>query len=197
MKQLTAAAFLFAFLLTVSAGSPAHDAPTEIGGFKLGDFITEYSEIEYSDYLKNVVVTDWHGFRKGIISYGVCAYPGQIVDILMKYEDPSKEFYGELLKKFKSKYGKPDEWNGDAFGVIYVWKWRFVDKNNRHINLILRHDLQSDQENIGNMVKLSYPELIEEERLCFVKFCEENRTTEEKKTIKQRIEPDWDYMIPR
>ncbi len=196
MKYFTPAALIITAILSFSPVS-ATDTPTEIAGFKLGEFITEYTEIEYSNYLKEVVINDWHGFRKGIISYGTCAYPGQIIKIRMKYEDSSEAFYQDLLKKFKSKYGKPNEWKGDAFGVLYVWKWRFVDEQDRRVNLILQHNLQNDDENMGNMVKLSFPELEEEERFCFIQFCEENKTAEDKELIKKRMQPDWDYMLPR
>ncbi len=196
MKYFTAATLIIIALLSFTS-VVAYDTPTEIGGFKLGEFITNYPQIEYSEYLKEVVVNDWHGFRKGIISYGTCAYPGRIVKIRMKYQNSSKNFYDELLKKYKSKYGKPTEWKGDAFGVLYIWKWRFVDKDNRRVNLILQHNLQNDNENVGNMVKISFPELMEEERFCVIDFFEKNKTAEEKETIKQRMKPDWDYMLPR
>jgi len=196
MKYFTAATLIIIALLSFTSVA-AYDTPTEIGGFKLGEFITNYPQIEYSEYLKEVVVNDWHGFRKGIISYGTCAYPGRIVKIRMKYQNSSKNFYDELLKKYKSKYGKPTEWKGDAFGVLYIWKWRFVDKDNRRVNLILQHNLQNDNENVGNMVKISFPELMEEERFCVIDFFEKNKTAEEKETIKQRMKPDWDYMLPR
>lgn len=196
MKYFTAATLIIIALLSFTSAA-AHDTPTEIGGFKLGEFITDYPQIEYSEYLKEVVVNDWHGFRKGIISYGTCAYPGRIVKIRMKYQNSSKDFYDELLQKFKSKYGKPTEWKGDAFGVLYIWKWRFVDKENRRVSLNLQHNLQNDDENVGNMVKISFPELMEEERFCVIDFFEKNKTAEEKEMIKQRMKPDWDYMLPR
>jgi len=196
MKPLSVLALFFAILLYPMLVFCV-DAPTEIGGFRLGEDITEHPEIEAANYLREVVVNDWYGFRKGIISYGTCAYPGKIVKIRMKYEDQTKKFYDELLRRFKEKYGKPTNWEGDAFGILHVWKWRFVDKNNRRINLILQHNLKNDDEDIGNMVKLSYPEREEEERLCFIKFCEKNKTDEQKAKFKERMEPDWEYMIPR
>lgn len=98
MKYFTAATLIIIALLSFSSLA-ANDTPTEIGGFKLGEFITDYPQIEYSEYLKEVVVNDWHGFRKGIISYGTCAYPGRIVKIRMKYQNSSKDFYDELLQK--------------------------------------------------------------------------------------------------
>lgn len=196
MKPPSIFYFVLAFLLVPVLAS-AVDTPIEIGGFKLGADITDYPEIESSNYLREVVINDWYGFRKGIIAYGTCAYPGQIVKIRLKYEDKSKKFYDELLSRFKKKYGKPTEWKGDAFGILYVWKWRFIDQHNRRVNLILQHNLQNDDETIGNEVKLSYPERLEEERLCFIEFCDENKTEEQKALIKERMKADWEYMIPR
>ena len=186
-------AFIFQLLFFPGAVS-AIEVPQEIGGFRLGEDITEYSDIEYSNYLKDVVVTDWHGFRKGIISYGICASPGKIVKISMKYEDSSKDFYETLLKKFKKKFGKPAIWGGDAFGILSKWKWVFNDENNRRVNLILQHNLKNHNENIGNIVKLYYPEREKEERLCFIEQCEINKSAEQ---ALERKEMNWDYLIPQ
>ena len=184
------------FILFAGAPVTAVETPSEVGGFKLGDDISEYLDFD-ENYLKEVVVNDWHGFRKGIIYYGTCAYPGQIVRIRMKYEDSSKTFYYELLKRFKQKYGKPNEWKGDAFGVLYVWKWQFFNSDNERVTLILQHNLQNHNETIGNQVKLSYSERLEEERLCFIEYCDTSKSAEEQERIKQRMKPDWDHMIPR
>lgn len=112
----------------------------------------------------------------------------------MKYEDSSKDFYETLLKKFKKKFGKPALWGGDAFGILSKWKWIFIDENNRRVNLILQHNLKNHNENIGNMVKLYYPEREKEERLCFIEQCEINKSEEQ---ARERKEMNWDYMIPR
>ena len=183
------------FQIIFSAGTvSAIEIPQEIGGFRLGEDITEYSDIEYSNYLKEVVVTDWHGFREGIISYGICASPGKIVRISMKYENSSKDFYETLLKKYKKKFGKPTIWGGDAFGILSKWKWVFIDEKNHKVNLILQHNLKNHNENIGNSVKLYYPEREKEERLCFIEQCEINKSEEQ---VLERKEMNWDYMIPR
>ena len=175
----------------------ANDVPSEVGGFRLGEDITEYPEVEFSNFLKEVVITDWHGFRKGIIAYGICAYPGKIVRITMKYENSSKGFYKKLLREFKHRYGEPDEWNGDAFGILFKWKWRFKDEKGRQINLTLQHNLKDERENLGNIVKLYYPEREAEERECFNRQCEINKDSEEKEKLAKRKETNWDYLIPR
>ncbi|MEE4165891.1 MAG: hypothetical protein V2I35_07825 [Desulfocapsaceae bacterium] len=194
-KTLVLAA-IFQILVPAASGF-CIEIPKEIGGFRLGEDITEYSDIEYSNYLKEVVVTDWHGFRNGVISYGICAAPGKIVRISMKYEDSSKDFFDTLLKKYKDKFGKPLIWGGDAFGILTKWKWVFIDENNTRVNLILQHNLRNHNENIGNMVKLYYPEREQEERLCFIEQCEINKTEEQQKEMRERQEMNWDYLIPR
>ncbi len=145
------------------------DAPLEFGGLKLGTDITEYPHLEYSNFLKDVVVTDWNGFAKGMISYGVCRDPGKIVKIRFKYMDTSKKFYRNLLKRYKEKFGKPGKWEGDAFGIQHIWKWTFVDGKQNRVVMIMQHNLKDAKLPIGTVVTLSYPDLIERERACFDK----------------------------
>lgn len=185
---------LIALLLPVSHISLADDnVPHEINGFRLGASIDEYEFISYSNYLKEVIVEDIGGFRKGEISYGVCERPGEIVRIKMKYKDSSRKFYKQLIKLYEEKFGKPEEFTGDTFGIVLEWKWRFTDKNNNYITLSLQHNLKDIDENIGNMVKLTMPDRIEAERQCFNKQCD----------IKKQLCPvsmqseNWENMIPR
>lgn len=188
---------LLLLLLVPALLQAAGPVPKSVGGFKLGKDITDYPEIEYANYLREVVVTDWHGFRKGIISYGVCSYPGKIVHIALKYEDPSKEFYQDLLTRYKQRFGRPTEWEGDAFGIISKWKWVFQDENGERINLTLQNNMKDQSENLGNVVKLYYPQRMEEERLCFNQQCELNKSDAEQEALRKQREPSWDYMIPR
>ncbi len=175
----------------------ATDAPLEIGGFSLGENIESYNMTMQSNYLKEIVVTDRHGFRKGVISYGICKYPGQIVKIKLKYEDSSKKYFKTLLKKYKELYGPPHEWNGDSFGILHIWKWYFTDKNNRKVSLTLQHNLKDPNDNIGNMVKLTHPQMMREERMCFNQMCAAAKSSEDKKKLEEMKKPDWKYLLPR
>jgi hypothetical protein len=47
------------------------------------------------------------------------------------------------------------------------------------------------------MVKLSYPEKIKEERLCFIHSREQNRQESNKTQRQDSKETDWQYLIPR
>lgn len=182
-------------LLPLNGMTMARDMPTQVGGFILGSDVTDYPDIEYSNFLKEVVVYNWNGFAKGIISYGICDSPGEIVKIKLKYKDPSKRFFKTLLKKYKQKYGKPDEWKGDSFGILHIWKWKFINAKGEKIYLILQHNTKNPNENTGNMVKLYCPDQIVKEQRCFTKQCTSglNQDTKNKKAP----ELDWNLLIPQ
>lgn len=186
---------LFPFFLLPSA--EAGKIPSEIGGIVLGSNVKTYPYLTQSNYLKEVVVTDWHGFRKGVISYGTCKNIDKILKIDLKYEEKGKAFYNTLLKKFKQNFGDPDQWKGDSFGLVHIWKWYFTDKENNRISLILQHNSKNSNETIGNMVKLSYPDIIVEEQRCFANMCEENQETINAKMQEEMKKTGWSYLIPR
>jgi len=175
----------------------AQDAPLEIGGISLGSQIDSYPDIIQSNFLKEVVVTNRHGFRKGVISSGVCKYNGEILKIKLKYQDKSKSFYKTLLKKYRAQYGAPDSWKGDSFGLLHAWSWTFTDKNNARVSLTLQYNAKDPNETIGNTVKLSYPDRIEEERSCFMQMCNKASRQIDTNQREELKKADWSYLIPR
>ncbi|HID69735.1 MAG TPA: hypothetical protein EYP35_04560 [Desulfobacterales bacterium] len=196
-RQFLSIIFISQFFFLLPGIVFAKDIPKEVGGFVLGSNVTDYPDIEYSNFLKEVVIYDWHGFHKGIISYAICDSPGEIVKIKLKYADSSKAYFKTLLKKFKKKYGKPDEWKGDSFGILHIWKWKFVDENNNRVHLILQHNTKNPNENTGNMVKLFLPDNIIREQKCFTTQCTQSISDEEKKKRQERKKSDWKYLIPK
>ena len=175
----------------------AGDVPHQVGGIVLGSHIDNYPDIMKSNFMKEVVVTDRHGFRKGIISYGVCKYKGEILKIRLKYENKSKSFYTTLLARYREKYGAPDSWNGDSFGLLHIWKWHFTDKEQNRVNLNLQYNAKDPDETIGNMVKLSYPDRIQEERECFIQMCDRAYEKTDSKRKEELKKSDWSYLVPR
>jgi hypothetical protein len=194
MKQLGIISLLTLSLIT-GPGVYAADtkAPLEINGFRLGAPIDDYSFLQTRNYLTEVVVDDIGGFRRGTLSYGTCDRPGEIVHIKLKYKDESRKFYKQLLKRYKEKFGDPEEFTGDAFGIVLSWKWRFKDENGNYIALVLQHNKKNINETIGNMVKLSMPDRIEEERKCFLKTCESQKTA----CPVHMLSEEWDNLIPK
>jgi len=185
--------------LFIASGSPAapDNTPVEIGGFKLGTSVDDYEFISYRNFLKQVVVQNIDGFRKGTIYYGICERPGEIVKIKLKYLDSSESFYKKLLKRYKKKFGKPDAYIGDSFGIVKTWKWTFVDENNNKVMLRLQHNLKNPDESIGNTVKLEYPDRIEAERVCFNNQCAMRRAKKKNQLPASWDQKSWQHMIPQ
>ena len=197
MLRLITYLAILVLLMPFSLSSAFGAVPHSVAGIELGTNVSEYPDFEVSNYLKETVVMDWHGFDKGVISYGICHSPGKIVKLQMKYHDSSKDFFNTLMEKFKRKYGPPSEWEGDSFGINHIWKWKFIDEEGRKVNMILHHNLQDRSENIGNQVKLYYPELMEQEHLCFLRQCKHIADPEEQKHKEELMKSGWEYLIPQ
>lgn len=183
------------------------DVPYQIGGFRLGANVNQYAEslrmeaslpLRHMEYLSEVEVKPFNGFRSGYISYGNCYNSGQVVKIKLKYERSDRGFFDELLEHFSKKFGKPDEYKGDAFRAFIAWKWSFTDKNKNKISLILQHNSQDDEEyTSGNSVKMSQVTLMEQERKCYEKKHPEVReeSLEAQKEPSQK-RPDFKLLVP-
>jgi hypothetical protein len=177
--------------------------PYQVGGFTLGKDISSCQDrvnmetvlpIRYQTYLKEVEINIAPGFKSGLIQYGTCAKPGQVVRIKLKYKDKKKKFYQQLLKQFKKRFGEPDEWRGDPFHVVIGWKWSFTDGANK-VSLILQHNTMDAEEKLGNVVKLTLTSAIKAEHDCY-----KAKQKAAVKTPLPRQKPtplDWDQLIPR
>ena len=181
-------------------------APHQVGGFVLGKDIADYKEmvrmetslpIRHMEYLKEVEIKEMEGFKSGLISYGTCQVPGRIVRIKLKYADSTEKFYEALLERFKERFGEPTEWRGDSFKIVLAWKWSLTDSENNRISMTLQHNTKDVEEKIGNSVKLTISNFIEEERLCFEKRHLEAHERSGKQEEKPRVKVDWDRFVPR
>ena len=164
--------------IVTAAASPgaAGEIPHSIAGFALGQPIEAYAgrvvmetalPVRYLENLREVEIVPQEGFKSGLIAFGTCSKPNSIVRIKLKYADGSLEFYEELLKRFKAKFGDPQYYQGDAFKVFISWKWSFTDAHQNRISLILQHNAEDEEEKIGNAVKLTLQNALEEDMRCF------------------------------
>ena len=182
-------------------------APHQVGGFVLGKHISEYKEFLKMDsmmpmrnrtFIHEVEVAELEGHKSGLIWVGNCADPGRIVRIKLKYIDSSRKFYNELLKRYKKRFGEPSEWRGDPFHIVIAWKWSFVDANNKTISLILQHNTKDEEEKIGNSVKLTIWDLINEEQRCAEqKSADMQKSSRKKERGEKSKSIDWDRLIPQ
>jgi hypothetical protein len=149
--------------------------------------------------LHEVEIRPTEGFKSGLIAFGTCRQPASIVRIKLKYEDGSLEFFEELLRRFKKSYGEPSEYMGDPFRVFISWKWSFTDSGGSRVSLTLQHNEQDEDEKMGNAVKLTLHNRLEDDARCF----KENRL-DRREALRQRGAPSgkgrapaWDLFVPR
>ena len=134
-----------------------------------------------------------------MIAYATCAAPGQIARIKLKYKDSSKAFFEKLIKKIKKKYGEPDQYRGDPFHILISWKWSFVDDDGNRISLTVQHNSMDTEEKMGNAIKLTSSNLIEEDQRCFkTKGLDKRHNLRQKKWKLMTPElTGWDLFMPQ
>ena len=196
-----------AVLLLLVPGMALAEAPNQVGGFVLNQNIKKFEDrvimdtalpVRYTENIEEVEIKFTTGFKSGLIAYGTCSQPGHIVRIKLKYADASKKFYKDLLKRFKKRFGEPDEYRGDPFKIVDAWKWSFFDQQNHRISLILQHNTKDEQEKMGNSVKLTNTSLMEKDLLCY-----KNKQLDYRERLRQRewkaVKPkksDWELFVP-
>ena len=184
----------------------AAEAPRELAGFVLGDKIIDHRDrivldsvlsIRYLESLKEVETQDIWGYKTGLISYTTRVTPPRITRIKFKYADASKAFYDALLKRFKKRFGEPDEYRGDPFHVVIAWKWAFMDEHNNDISLILQHNTRDGEEKQGNSIKLTMWNLFKQEIRCFEKGHPESAGSDKPAFCFNKAGSiNWDSFIP-
>lgn len=197
--------YLIASITLLFSGVCFAQAPHEIAGFVLGKNIEEFKDrldmstdlpIRHRESLREVKIKKMEGYKSGLITYGTCTKPGQIIRIKLKYTETSKKFYETLLKQFKIKFGEPDEWRGDPFHIFLAWKWSFTDKDGNQISLHLSHNTRDDEEKIGNAVKLTSRTALEAEWKCHEEKTA-SKSAGKKKETPQKGPVDWELFMPR
>ena len=175
----------------------ASEAPHQVSVFVLNRDIADFKDyiimetalpIRYMENIEEVEIKPIKGIKSGLIAYASCTAPGHIVRIKLKYQDSSKKFFENLLKQVKKKYGEPDDYRGDPFHILIAWKWSFIDKDGNHISLTLQHNSQDAEEKIGNAVKLTMTNLLEEDQRCY-----KQKALDQREKMRQQ---DWKVMDP-
>jgi hypothetical protein len=175
----------------------AGEVPHQISAFVLGKNISEFKDyvimetalpIRYMENIEEVEIKALEGIKSGLIAYATCAEPGKIVRIKLKYKDPSKKFYEELLNKIKNKFGKPDEYRGDPFHIVLSWKWSFVNQKNERITMTLQHNAMDTEEKLGNSIKLTNRSAMADDLKCY-----REKALDHRQKLRLR---DWRIMTP-
>jgi hypothetical protein len=190
-------------LAHVEAADPL--VPKSLGGIRLGEQVDKYSKyyvpgmsttLRVDQFLDVVILkpNPIPGYRTGYIIYGNCKEPGRIVRIAMKYSDDSRKFYNELLKRFKDRFGEPDEWRGDPFHNKISWKWSLSNASSR-VSLVLTHSKDEDDK-YGNSIKMAERNFYDEEEACWEKVNPMNRKRKRLIPEKQHSKNEFQLLIP-
>lgn len=186
----------------------AGEAPHQVGVFVLNRNIADFKDyvimetalpIRHMENIEEVEVKSIEGIKSGLIAYATCVAPGHIVRIKLKYQDSSKKFFENLLKRIEKKYGEPEEYRGDAFHIFIAWKWSFIDKDGNRISLTVQHNSLDTQEKRGNAIKLTMTNLIEDDLRCYKEKQLDHRAKlrhRDWKVIKPELS-GWDLYVPR
>ncbi len=134
------------------------------------------------------------GIKGGSVAYATCSQKGRIVRIKLKFDDPSRDFYDDLLKRYEKTFGKAHEWRGDPMQTVLSWKWNFKDASGKKVNVELTHSDDTDYKT-GNFVKMSYRSLWEEESACLKGSGASGSAGPTKPTPKDKL--DYSQLIPR
>lgn len=166
-----------AWLAVAAPACLAQSAPLEIAGFRLGDDVKTVAqaieegktEVDINRrYLTTVMAKPVSGYRSGYVTFGNCATPGRIARVKMNYENDSREFYEKLLAALKKRYGEPQQWRGNPFGTLRIWKWSLRDKNLGDISIILQHySGEDDTFTKGNSIRVAAVDILDQERDCW------------------------------
>ena len=195
-------------LLGIAGICLAGEVPHQVGGFVLNRDIADFRDfvimetalpIRYMENIEEVEIKSAKGIKSGYIAYTTCAAPGHIVRIKLKYKDESKEFFENLLKRIKKKYGEPDEYRGDVFHILIAWKWSFVDKDGNRISMTLQHNTLDSEEKEGNAIKLTMTNLIEKDQHCYkLKALDHRERLRQRdwKVVDQGL-TGWDLYMPQ
>ena len=179
--------------------------PTSLGGIVLGDDISSIRDIcrPHTDiplaqerHLMEVQLVPHHapGIRGGTVAYASCAEAGRIVRIKLKFDNDSREFFENLLRRYRQRFGKPLEWRGDPFQTVVSWKWSFQDASGEQVNLELTHSRDEDYKT-GNFVKMTLRSLWVRENACQEAKREQDGTDHDGTTPAHKL--DYRLLIPQ
>lgn len=184
----------------------AAEAPTGIAGIELGEDIARCTLVDvptampvrHLETYVEVETKPLEGFKSGMVGYGTCAAKGKILRIKLKYADSTPAFFETLFKRYKARFGEPDQWKGDPFQVVKAWKWSFTDKSGRRISLILQHNTQDRQEKMGTSVKMTLTGMFEEEIRCMEAREAKEQAEAKPAAASGKGQPvNWDLLLPR
>lgn len=168
---------IFLLALTVTSAFAGKGFPTKLAVFTLGEDIKNYKQycdmtqtnsMSDSPFLDEVLIKrdSLPGVRGGSLNYGNCANKNKLVRIKIKFNDRSQKFFNVLLDEYTDKFGKPDNYQGDAFKNVIAWEWLFKNNRNEEVSVLLMWS-RDKEIRPGVSIKMTNLTLLEKEFVCF------------------------------
>lgn len=177
MKKIVLITAILTMLIAANVFA-AQNAPESIAGISIGNNVSSiHSLLQMNsasspwqqEYTKRIELRELEGYKGGYVVIGNCQRPDTILRMKLKYSDSSLDFFNKLYGKMEKRFGKPNDWRGNPFGTLLVWKWSIKDPSG-NISLIMQH-FSGDDDAItkGNTIRLSRPSWIKDEKDCWDK----------------------------
>ncbi len=184
MKKIAQTALILSLLFAASVAMASNNAPESIAGITIGKNVSSvHSLLDMSseaspwqqEYIARIEIRDMEGYKGGYVVIGKCKRKDTILRMKLKYKNSSMDFFNKIYAKIEKRFGKPNDWRGNPFGTLKVWKWSLEDEYG-NISLILQH-FSGDDDSItdGNSIRLSRPSWIEEEQKCWEETNPDNK----------------------
>ena len=120
---------LFFLFLAMPAFVKAAEIPLSLAGIRLGEDISTAhhccklsTDIPLAEerHLNEINLQSQFvaGVKAGSVAYANCGQKGRIVRVKLKFDDPSRSFFDDLLHRYEKEFGKPEEWRGDPFQSV-------------------------------------------------------------------------------
>lgn len=173
--------------LVVMLASPTTalaELPRSILGLTMGEDVSKFKQLLWMDSATrlsdtpfltevNIKHSEFPGIRGGSVTYGNCANPGLLIGAKLKFDDKDYKLFDKLYKLYEKKFGKPDEWQGDAFRTVRSWKW-MISEGDQRINIVLTYS-KNPSMRPGVSIKLDMHTLWMDEYECYHASLEEKR----------------------
>jgi hypothetical protein len=170
---------LLCFLATGGQALGQPKAPSEIGGFALGESISAYKDrldmnsarpLPDAPFLMRVNIKPFQGFSSGYLLYGTCDKPGRVARIKLRYADSGIYILTEINSSLMERYGQPEEIRDNHDRSYICNKWSLTGDGGQAISLILqRYDGWDPEYDRGSSIKLADWTLLDAEKACSLK----------------------------
>lgn len=164
-------------LVLLMAGPARAESFKTLAGLELGADMDRYWALLYRDtatklpdmpYLWEASLKPGAipGVRGGSLSYSGCSEQDRLIRMKLKFADRSEQLFKELHRLYQRRWGKPDQWMGNAFKTVQAWQWILGKGGPDEVEVILMYSKVDDMRP-GVSIKMTLNTLLHAEHVCW------------------------------